>query len=288
MKITAIKAWQVDLPLREGRYNWSGGNFMEVFDSTVVAVETDEGITGYAECCPLGSAYLPSYAKGVRAGIAEFGPKLIGMDPTDLGPHIDALRQAPESLVTLRDIYLEHLVRRDADGLDAVRALVRDELWKGAPPAGVADWLEWTGAAARAMRGEIGNYATALEKEMRVQIGIPDGVPLAVALRDRGESLWVLAMELAFTGNNDRAIDMLAAAVAAGVLYVPETMPFGAYEFTAEMRADPSYQAIWRSDTRLAELSELRLGALQAGQMHGVLPDGTVVTPKSVPVDSRS
>jgi L-alanine-DL-glutamate epimerase-like enolase superfamily enzyme len=94
MKITAIKAWQVDLPLREGRYNWSGGNFMEVFDSTVVAVETDAGITGYAECCPLGSAYLPSYATGVRAGIAEIGPKLIGHDPTDLGPlnrHMDAV-----------------------------------------------------------------------------------------------------------------------------------------------------------------------------------------------------
>jgi L-alanine-DL-glutamate epimerase-like enolase superfamily enzyme len=86
MKITAIKVFQVDLPLREGRYNWSGGNFMEVFDSTVVAVETDAGITGYAECCPLGSAYLPSYAKGVRAGIGEIGPKLIGFDPTDLGP----------------------------------------------------------------------------------------------------------------------------------------------------------------------------------------------------------
>ena len=86
MKITAIKVFQVDLPLREGRYNWSGGNFMEVFDSTVVAVETDAGITGYAECCPLGSAYLPSYAKGVRAGIDEIGPKLIGFDPTDLGP----------------------------------------------------------------------------------------------------------------------------------------------------------------------------------------------------------
>ena len=86
MKITAIKAYQVDLPLREGRYNWSGGNFMEVFDSTVVAVETDAGITGYAECCPLGSAYLPSYAAGVRAGIAEIAPKLIGLDPTDLHP----------------------------------------------------------------------------------------------------------------------------------------------------------------------------------------------------------
>ena len=38
MKITAIKAWQVDLPLKEGRYSWSNGNFVEVFDATVVAV----------------------------------------------------------------------------------------------------------------------------------------------------------------------------------------------------------------------------------------------------------
>ena len=94
MKITAITYWQIGLPLREGRYNWSGGNFIEVFDSTVIAVETDAGITGYAECCPLGSAYLPAYARGVRAGLEEIGPKLIGMDPTALGPlnrHMDAV-----------------------------------------------------------------------------------------------------------------------------------------------------------------------------------------------------
>lgn len=84
MRITAIKAWQVDLPLKEGRYSWSNGNFVEVFDSTVVAIETDEGITGYAECCPLGSTYLPSYAKGVRAGLAEIGPHLIGQNPLAL------------------------------------------------------------------------------------------------------------------------------------------------------------------------------------------------------------
>ena len=94
MKITAIKAWQVDLPLKEGRYSWSNGNFVEVFDATVVAVETDAGITGYAECCPLGSAYLPAYATGVRAGLAEIGPKVIGLDPLDLGVlnrHMDAV-----------------------------------------------------------------------------------------------------------------------------------------------------------------------------------------------------
>jgi len=85
MKITAIRAWQVDLPLKEGRYNWSNDNFVAVFDSTIVAVETDQGITGYAECCPLGSAYLPAYARGVRAGLEEIGPRLIGVDPRELG-----------------------------------------------------------------------------------------------------------------------------------------------------------------------------------------------------------
>lgn len=85
MKITAVKAWQVDLPLKEGRYRWSNDNYIDVFDSTVVALETDEGLTGYAECCPLGSAYLPSFARGVRAGLAELAPHLIGLDPLNIG-----------------------------------------------------------------------------------------------------------------------------------------------------------------------------------------------------------
>jgi L-alanine-DL-glutamate epimerase-like enolase superfamily enzyme len=85
MRIAAIRAWQVDLPLKEGRYAWSDGHFVEVFDSTVVAVETDAGITGYAECCPLGATYLPAYARGVRAGLEEIAPHLIGLDPTNLG-----------------------------------------------------------------------------------------------------------------------------------------------------------------------------------------------------------
>jgi L-alanine-DL-glutamate epimerase-like enolase superfamily enzyme len=85
MKITEIKIYQVDLPLKEGRYNWSNGNFVEVFDSTIVEIMTDEGIAGYAECCPLGSAYLPSYALGARSGLAELCPHLIGQDPLNIG-----------------------------------------------------------------------------------------------------------------------------------------------------------------------------------------------------------
>lgn len=85
MKITSVRAYQVDLPLHEGSYKWSGGNVVTVFDSTVVAVETDAGITGYGEVCPLGPAYLPAYAAGVRTGLKEIGPKVLGLDPRDLG-----------------------------------------------------------------------------------------------------------------------------------------------------------------------------------------------------------
>jgi len=84
MKITGIRAYRIDLPLKEGSYNWSGGKSVTVFDSTVVEIETDAGITGYGEVCPLGPFYLPAYAKGVRAGIEELGPHLIGEDPTQV------------------------------------------------------------------------------------------------------------------------------------------------------------------------------------------------------------
>src|SRR3954453_9602494 len=85
MKITRIRAYRVELPLAEGSYKWSGGKEVRVFDSTVVAVETDAGLTGHGEVCPLGPFYLPAYAAGVRAGIAELGPHLLGEDPTELG-----------------------------------------------------------------------------------------------------------------------------------------------------------------------------------------------------------
>ncbi|MCY4286072.1 MAG: mandelate racemase/muconate lactonizing enzyme family protein [Thiotrichales bacterium] len=84
MKITGISVFQVDLPLHEGSYKWSGGKSVEVFDSTVVRIETDAGVRGHGEVCPLGPVYLPSYARGVRAGLEELVPQLIGEDPTQI------------------------------------------------------------------------------------------------------------------------------------------------------------------------------------------------------------
>src|SRR6187402_1321689 len=85
MRISRILAYRVELPLHEVTYKWSGGKSVTVFDSTIVRVETDGGLAGHGEVCPLGPFYLPAYADGVRAGLRELGPHLIGEDPRQLG-----------------------------------------------------------------------------------------------------------------------------------------------------------------------------------------------------------
>jgi hypothetical protein len=44
MQVTGLEVYQVDLPLHEGQYSWSEGKSVDVFDSTVLAVETDEAV----------------------------------------------------------------------------------------------------------------------------------------------------------------------------------------------------------------------------------------------------
>ena len=68
-----------------GRGSWSYDNFVELFDSTPIETGANEGLRRYAECCPLGSAHLLSFAIGVRGGLADIVPRLIGQDPHNIG-----------------------------------------------------------------------------------------------------------------------------------------------------------------------------------------------------------
>jgi L-alanine-DL-glutamate epimerase-like enolase superfamily enzyme len=84
MRIREIRVFAVELPLLEGSYVWADGRSVDGFDSTLVAVTTDDGLVGWGEVCPLGAAYLPAYAAGARTGIAQVGPALLGCDPREL------------------------------------------------------------------------------------------------------------------------------------------------------------------------------------------------------------
>ncbi len=81
MRIREIRVFAVELPLLEDRYAWADGRMVERFDSTLVAVASEEGLVGWGEVCPLGPAYLPAHAEGARAGIARVAPALLGCDP---------------------------------------------------------------------------------------------------------------------------------------------------------------------------------------------------------------
>jgi L-alanine-DL-glutamate epimerase-like enolase superfamily enzyme len=85
MKIAAITVYQVDLPFVDGSYVMAKGKTVSIADSTVVRLDTDEGLTGWGEACPLGPFYLPSYPEGLRAGIGALARHVIGLDPTRIG-----------------------------------------------------------------------------------------------------------------------------------------------------------------------------------------------------------
>lgn len=82
MRINRIEVFQVKYGLHDKTYAWSGGHSVNLFVSNIVRISTDEGIQGYGEVCPLGSAYMDAFAGGVPAGVMELAPALLGQDPT--------------------------------------------------------------------------------------------------------------------------------------------------------------------------------------------------------------
>ena len=81
MRIDRINVWALELPLTRP-YSLAGGRLhFDRLDSTLVRLDTDEGVSGWGEACPWGSTYLPAFARGIRAGIEELAPAILGQDP---------------------------------------------------------------------------------------------------------------------------------------------------------------------------------------------------------------
>ena len=84
MRIETIRAYRVLQPFVDGPYNMSKGRSADAFDAVIVAITSDTGLTGWGEMAPLGNFYSPAFAAGVRAGVAEIAPHLLGHDPRAL------------------------------------------------------------------------------------------------------------------------------------------------------------------------------------------------------------
>lgn len=79
MKVTRITLWSVDLTSHE-TYYMAEGKTCETVKSHVLCLETDTGLKGWGEVCPI-PHYLPAFADGVPSAITEMAPQIIGMSP---------------------------------------------------------------------------------------------------------------------------------------------------------------------------------------------------------------
>jgi len=82
MKIKRLSLWYVPLTSHTAYY-MADGKTCDTVETAVLSVETDTGLAGWGEVCPI-PHYLPAYARGVGPALAELAPVILGADP--VGP----------------------------------------------------------------------------------------------------------------------------------------------------------------------------------------------------------
>jgi L-alanine-DL-glutamate epimerase-like enolase superfamily enzyme len=102
LKITRLTLWDVPLTSHLA-YHMAGGKSCDTVTSVVLRIDTDAGISGWGEVCPI-PHYLPAYAEGVRPALEYLAPVLIGADPV-----------GPEAVMTSADSWLQgHVYAKSA------------------------------------------------------------------------------------------------------------------------------------------------------------------------------
>lgn len=102
MKLARIHLWHVPLTSHK-TYYMAGGKTCDTTTSVVLRLETDTGLRGWGEVCPI-PHYLPAYAGGVAPAIREMAPVLLGANPV-----------GPEALMTRLNNHLQgHLYAKSA------------------------------------------------------------------------------------------------------------------------------------------------------------------------------
>lgn len=79
MKINKLTLWSVNLTSHE-TYYMAEGKTCATVESHILCLETDTGLKGWGEVCPI-PHYLPAFAKGVPSAITEMAPEILGLSP---------------------------------------------------------------------------------------------------------------------------------------------------------------------------------------------------------------
>ncbi len=83
MKISTIRLYRVDLPIKGAGYKISRGRYVTQTANVVVEIIADTGLAGWGESCPFGLNYLEGFGGGAYAVLEELCPLLIGRNPLE-------------------------------------------------------------------------------------------------------------------------------------------------------------------------------------------------------------
>lgn len=78
-RITRLRLWHVPLTSHTAYY-MADGKTCDTVETVIIALDTDAGLTGWGEVCPI-PHYLPAYARGVAPAFQELAPVILGGDP---------------------------------------------------------------------------------------------------------------------------------------------------------------------------------------------------------------
>ena len=78
-RITRLRLWHLPLTSHTAYY-MADGKTCDIVETVVIALDTDAGLTGWGEVCPI-PHYLPAYARGVAPALQELAPVILGGDP---------------------------------------------------------------------------------------------------------------------------------------------------------------------------------------------------------------
>lgn len=199
MKITRIQATWCHVPIPYERQHTSDFGRVTSFDSVIVRIETDAGLTGWGECkAGVGSA---AACAGLAAIVnLDYAPLLVGQDPRDVSRLWDVMYNTPrEGYAVAEGHVLPQLGRRglSISAIAGVDVALWDILGKS---LGVPVWRLLGGRRAERMPAyasggwaDEANIGAQLKgycdkagfRAVKMRIGVMDGSPARSAARVR-------------------------------------------------------------------------------------------------------
>jgi DNA-binding winged helix-turn-helix (wHTH) protein/TolB-like protein/tetratricopeptide (TPR) repeat protein len=184
------------------------------------------------------------------------------------------LAEQPDNLFLLRELYLMFIAEGNAPDLDWLAATISrqpDAAGGSSPKAALHRRARAAAAALRGAPAELRDMIDADVADYESPATLLDATPQG---RARDDLPYIFAVEYAWAGLADRALDMLDIALAAKSLYWPATLPHGVAPLPPAVANHPRFAGLWRRDPGLLQLVQRRHRALLQGQMAGFGNDG--------------